>query len=106
MAINNESSPLKSEGAIIKNQDKYRALLNSMQRETHVKRVLRHLLDYGSITSIEAFAEYGCTRLSATIYTLKHTHNVPIVALTEHSKNRYGHNISYARYTLKENDND
>ena len=92
-------------GANEMNQDKYRTLLDSMQRDSHVKCVLRHLLDYGSISSLEAFAEYSNTRLSATIYILKHTYGGPIVSVMEHSTNRYGHKIAYARYELgEEND--
>ena len=33
--------------------------------------ILRHLRDYGTITSWEAIQEYGCTRLSHYIYLLK-----------------------------------
>lgn len=34
-------------------------------------RILRHLDDYGSITSWEAIKEYGCTRLSQYILLAK-----------------------------------
>lgn len=36
--------------------------------------VLRHLKEYKSITSFEAFTEYGATRLSAIIFELRKTH--------------------------------
>ena len=39
---------------------------------TQKDRILRHLKDYGHITSWESFSEYGITRLSAIIYNLKH----------------------------------
>ena len=39
---------------------------------TQKERILRHLVDYGHITSWEGFVEYGITRLSAIIYNLKH----------------------------------
>ena len=38
---------------------------------TQNERVIRHLQDFGSITSWESFSEYGITRLSAIIYNLK-----------------------------------
>lgn len=38
---------------------------------TQELRVLKHLQEYGSITSWEAIEEYGATRLSAIIYNLR-----------------------------------
>lgn len=38
---------------------------------TQELRVLKHLQEYGSITSWEAIEEYGATRSSAIIYNLR-----------------------------------
>lgn len=105
----NEASPQTARvmGATQQNQhSQYITLLESMQRETHVKRTLRHLLDFGSITSFDAFNDYGNTRLSATIYILKNTYGVQIASEVESSKNRYGEVTTYVRYRLKEDNND
>ena len=64
-------------------------------------RVLRHLQDYGSITSLEAITEYGILRLASRINDLKRQgHN--IVSETQTSKNRYGELSHYSVYRLAE----
>ena len=62
-------------------------------------RVLQHLQAYGSITPLEAMQEYGIMRLGARIYDLKKM-GYSIDSSMETGKNRYGENISYARYSL------
>lgn len=64
-------------------------------------RILRHLKDYGSITSLEAMQEYGIMRLASRISELKNM-GYTIVSVSEAGKNRYGEKTSYARYLLKE----
>lgn len=66
---------------------------------THKELVLRHLQDYGKITSFEAFTEYGITRLSATIYGLRHL-GYNIVADDLVRTNRYGKKVIFAEYKL------
>lgn len=67
---------------------------------TQYDRVLKHLQDYGTITSWEGFSEYGITRLSAIIYLLrKNGYNVSSVYKT--AKNRYGELTSFAVYKLE-----
>ena len=64
------------------------------------ERILRHLIDYGTITSWEAYKEYGCTRLSQYIYLLKKDgysftdENEPFV-------NRCGEKSHFKRYRLE-----
>lgn len=72
-----------------------------MEKETHYDRILRHLKDYGSITSWEAIEEYGCTRLSAVIYMLRQVGYI-ITSETISRKNRYGKTVFFAKYILKE----
>lgn len=64
------------------------------------EQILRHLADYGSITSLEAMNEYGIMRLASRISDLKSS-GYPIIKDTETSKNRYGESVSYARYRLE-----
>lgn len=54
----------------------------------------------GGITSLEAFREFGITRLSAIIHTLRHLHNMDIVSIMETTKNRCGDKVSFKRYLL------
>lgn len=67
---------------------------------TQCERVLRHLEDFGSITSAEAISEYGVYRLASRISDLK-KRGVPIEKEMVSGKNRYGEPTSFARYSLK-----
>lgn len=67
---------------------------------TQAERVLRHLKDFGSITPVEALAEYGVMRLGARIWDLKHEGH-DIVTEREEGRNRYGERTAYARYRLR-----
>ena len=67
---------------------------------TQNEKILRHLQDFGSITTMEAFPEYGCTRLSARIKDLRNDGH-RIRTTFETAQNRYGDKVSYARYTLR-----
>lgn len=70
-----------------------------MAKLTQCDRVLRHLEDYGSITSLEAVNEYGIMRLASRIADLKgQGHN--IVSERGSSKNRYGEQTSFSIYRL------
>ena len=69
---------------------------------TQCERVLRHLNDYGSITSLEAMKEYGIMRLASRISDLKNMGH-KIISKTETSKNRYGETTHYSVYMLEEN---
>ena len=62
-------------------------------------RILRHLQDYGSITSWEAIQEYGCTRLSHYIWLLK-KEGYEITSESEPFVNRYGEKSHFVRYKL------
>ena len=62
-------------------------------------RIVRHLEDYGSITSMEAMQDYGIMRLASRVSDLKKA-GFPIRVETVWGKNRYGENTSYARYFL------
>lgn len=68
---------------------------------TQNERIIRHLKDYGSISSMEAVKEYGIMRLSSRISDLKKT-GIPIRREMVSSKNRYGEPTSYARYSIEQ----
>lgn len=63
--------------------------------------VLQHLMENGSITSMEAIESYGATRLSAIIFNLRKD-GLDIETVTEGGTDRYGHSMTYARYVLHE----
>lgn len=82
-----------------KKREKYTKILETIQADTHYHSVLKYMLDKGSITSYEAFAQLGNTRLSATIYTLRNTFGVNI-ASREVSKKKGDKTIRFAQYYL------
>ena len=67
---------------------------------TQCERVLRHLNDYGSITSVDAMYEYGIMRLASRVSDLKKL-GFPIEKETVKGKNRYGETVAYAKYSLR-----
>ena len=70
---------------------------------THCEIILRHLEDYGSISSLTAITEYGILRLASRVTDLKRKgHRIKSTLVA--SKNRYGEKIHYSVYTIeKEN---
>lgn len=67
---------------------------------SQVKLIAEHLIKYGSISTIEAISLFGCTRLSARIWDLRHE-GWAITSEPASSKNRYGHNSNFAVYRLE-----
>lgn len=67
---------------------------------TQNDRILRHLRDYGSISSMEAVQEYGIMRLASRISDLKKA-GIPIHREMVTGENRYGESTSYARYSIE-----
>lgn len=72
-----------------------------MKRVTQKERVLEFIKKEGSITSLDAFRELGCTRLSAVIFKLKEE-GYEFETKFEAMKNRWGDTVSFARYSIKE----
>ena len=75
-----------------------------MMKETQCDRIIRHLKDYGTITSLEAVTEYGIMRLASRINDLKNK-GYSIISDTQKSKNRYGETVHYSEYRLAEGGN-
>lgn len=68
---------------------------------TQNEKILKHMEDYGGITSLEAIYEYGCTRLSARISDLRRAgHSIRSERRT--SRNRYGDKVSFCLYWLED----
>lgn len=74
-------------------------------KTTQCDRILRHLRDYGSITSLEAVMEYGILRLAARINDLKQI-GYNITSETVVGKNRYQEKVHYSVYRLIEEKED
>lgn len=70
-------------------------------KETQCDRILRHLKDFGSITTLEAITEYGILRLASRINDLK-KRGYKITSTTGTAINRYGENTHYSVYKLME----
>lgn len=70
-------------------------------KTTQCDKILRHLRDYGSISSAEAINEYGIYRLASRISDLKKQGYI-ISRSMETGKNRYGEATHYAVYRLEE----
>lgn len=72
---------------------------NKTKKITQKDVVLRHMRDFGSIASIEAFSDYGITRLAAVIYNLRKD-NVNISSEMCPTVNRYGDTVQFAKYRI------
>tara|TARA_R100000654_G_C2637683_1_gene121164 strand:+ start:444 stop:695 length:252 start_codon:yes stop_codon:yes gene_type:complete len=72
---------------------------NKMKKMTQKERVVRHLNDKGSITSLEAMKEYGIMRLTSRICELK-DEGYKIRSEFVSSKNRYNEPVSFSKYSL------
>ena len=68
---------------------------------TQCERIIRHLKDYGTITSREAMIEYGIMRLASRINDLKRK-GYAISSEVQKGKNRYGETTWFSVYRLAE----
>ena len=78
-----------------------------MQRNNKINKVQQHLLENGQkgINTWQAIELYGDTRLSGTIWYLKHKRSMDIKSRLEHGKNRYGQPIWFTTYYLESEEN-
>lgn len=74
-----------------------------MGKTTHCARILNYMRTHDGITSQEAFAELGVSRLAARIRDLKRS-GYPIIGNMVEVKNRYGETCRVKRYSMKEGD--
>lgn len=68
---------------------------------TQCEKIIRHLREYGSISSLEAITEYGILRLASRVSDLKRR-GYNIVGETKTGKNRFGESTSFKVYRLTE----
>ena len=66
--------------------------------KTQRQMVIYHLQHDGDITSLEAFRDYGITRLSSIIHTLR-SEGYSIVSNPVTRSNRFGNAVTFSRYT-------
>lgn len=62
--------------------------------------VLRHMMIYGQITTMDAFGDYGITRLSGRIWDLRHAGH-RITSATTEGVNRYGEPVRFTTYRME-----
>ena len=62
-------------------------------------RILNYIIEFGSITTIQAFEDLGCTRLSEYIRQLRQEMEIDDEVIT--GINRYGEKVFWKRYFLK-----
>ena len=65
------------------------------------QKILMWLKEHGSITPMDALIEFGCMRLGARIWDLRHE-GYPIEKVMEEHVNADGNITRYARYFLRE----
>lgn len=63
-------------------------------------RVLNYMLEFGSITTKQAFEDLGCTRLSEYIRRLRTKMIIEDEIIT--GINRYGEKVFWKKYFIKE----
>ncbi len=62
------------------------------------EKVLQYILEFGSITTYQAFTDLGCTRLSEYIRQLRQTHVIDDEWIE--TTNRYGDKVRYKKFFL------
>ena len=69
------------------------------EKMTQAQQVVKFMQENGSISTLEAFREFGITRLASRIYELRRA-GLEITSETEKSRNRYGEPVHFARYRI------
>ena len=64
-------------------------------------RIKWHLENVGEISSKEAYINYGCSRLSARIWDLRHKYGMNISKTMKTDKNKFQETTVYAVYRLE-----
>ena len=76
----------------------------SKKKTTQAGRVLAYIEEFGSISRVEAMMDIGVANLTAVIDIIRNKLGKNIVTNRIKTKNRYGESVSYARYTIAEDD--
>ena len=70
-----------------------------MKKPTQCERIIQYMKDFGSITTLQAFTDLGCTRLASRVNDLKKQgYNIKSEFVS--GKNRYKETVSYKKYYL------
>jgi hypothetical protein len=75
-------------------------IMSKAKKMTQKEMILRHLQDYGNITTWEAIKEYGVTRISAVVFNLKKD-GCNFDEEWVHTTNRYERPVSFKKYIFK-----
>lgn len=70
-----------------------------MKKPTQCERIIQYMKDFGSITTLQAFTDLGCTRLASRVTDLKRQ-GYDIKSEFVSGKNRYDETVSYKKYYL------
>lgn len=69
-----------------------------MEKKNMRTRILEYMQEFGSITTLDAFRDLGCTRLSEYIRQIRLEREVKDEWVQ--STNRYGEKVEYKKYYL------
>jgi len=72
--------------------------INKIDVKNQTDMVLWHLKSFEHLTSFQAFKEYGITRLSAIIFTIRKD-GYNITTKKESTTNRFNRNVEFGIYT-------
>lgn len=67
---------------------------------TQCERVLEYINEFGSITTLQAFTDLGCTRLASRICDLK-KQGYDFKKEFVSDRNRYGETVCFIKYSLR-----
>lgn len=70
-----------------------------MKKPTQCERIVKYMQDFGSITTLQAFTDLGCTRLASRVNDLR-KQGYEIKSEFVSGKNRYDEKVSYKKYYL------
>lgn len=78
-----------------------------MAKLTQLEKVRKELnrRKKSGITSLYCFEQFGITRLSAIIYTLRKKYDLKISSNRIAIKNRYGERVHFSQYKLEDKEN-
>ena len=67
---------------------------------TQCERIVDYIKRFGSISPLEAFRDLGVTKLATRISEMKRNEGIQFKQVYEKSKNRFGEDVHYMRYSL------
>ena len=71
-----------------------------MKKPTQCERIIQYMKDFGSITTLQAFTDLGCTRLASRVTDLK-KQGYDIKSEFVSGKNRYDETVSYKKILFR-----